>query len=86
MHPYAHHQVVAFRAEQSRRAALARHHPLIREPSVPLTDVILLFITPGSVLLRLAAPGIKQAVGLALIRVGLRFVDPTIAVRSIARR
>lgn len=85
MHPYAHGQMHHFRAESVARKAAARTHHLMRPPvfgrrgTHPRTSPVDFLAIRGTV------AGFKNHVGLALIRVGLRFVDPVASIRALRR-
>ena len=61
------------REELSRAAALRRQHPPSRRPARRAG-------TERSLPIR-SARGLRQAIGLSLIRLGMRFVDPAALLR-----
>ena len=85
VHPYAWGELDRLRTQIASEAASHRHHHPIRRPAFA-SAAVLPHVPSGTGRTRSAEAGVRDRVGLALIRVGLRFVDPNHELRQVGTR
>lgn len=87
MHPILLGEVVRLRAEDIAREATARHHHSIRRPASTPAGFLFSVSVRHAIHARRADAGpretaMRERVGLALIRIGMRFIDPITHLRG----
>lgn len=76
MHPIHLGELARLRAQDIAREASAHHHHSIRRPAFSPAGFLFSVSVRHAIQARRADAGIRERIGLALIRAGMRFVDP----------
>lgn len=76
MHPYVTGEMARLRAEEIAREAALHHHHSIRRPAFTPAGFLIGMSPRQAIRTRWADAGLRDRIGLMLIRTGMRFVDP----------
>ncbi|HUG84841.1 MAG TPA: hypothetical protein VMM13_09765 [Euzebya sp.] len=76
MHPYVSGEMARLRAEEFAREAAIHHHHSIRRPAFTPAGFLFGVSLRHAIRTRWAEAGARDRIGMTLIRIGLRFVDP----------
>lgn len=90
VHPYQTGELARLRAQDIAREAAAHHHHSIRRPASTPAGFLFGVSVRHAITARRADAGfwharIKERIGLALIRAGMRYVDPISQLRRAPR-